>query len=217
MLKKAQIFIYLGSKSLNAMAKLMIRAASASLLLGLCALVPAQAVEALSKDEVEKFVGTTITYTDGRKVAIGKDGICSVTKPGQAPVQARCSLASGNILQMNWGPRNEQRDLFYKDKGKFFVVDRWGRRFDIASVLPTDKLPEISVKALVETTGSLNPSTPPLQLNVQVDLDITPEMIDAGVQVLTARDMADDNLATRSAVERMFREMIAARQRQSAR
>lgn len=189
---------------------------------GGASLAPAQAVEPLSKAEPlsktemeDRLIGSTLIFTDGRQVSLSKDGIYSVRKRGQMAAAARYTLASGNILQVHWSPRNEQRDLFYKDNGKYFVIDRWGRRSDIATV-QMSKAPE-SVGEATETTGSLSSGVTPLEMNVRVELDLTPEMIDAGVRVLTSRRMADDGLAARSAVERIFREMIAARQRKTAR
>jgi hypothetical protein len=198
-----------------AAARVIVLGAMSLSAISLLAPVSARAVEALSKAEMEaKFVGSTITFADGRRVTLSKDGVYSSVKLGKTRAEARYTIPSGNILQINWGPRNEQRDLFYKDKNLYYVVDRWGRRSDIVSVQQDGKLSGSSTDASVETTGSLDSGPNSLQMNVRVQIDITPEMIDAGVQVLTSRRLLDDGPSARSAVERMFRDMIAARQRQ---
>ncbi|NWG26604.1 MAG: hypothetical protein HXY30_19665 [Pseudorhodoplanes sp.] len=187
----------------------------ATVTISLLALAPAQAVEALSKAEMEaKFVGSTITFADGRRVTLSRDGVYSSVKLGKTRAEARYTIPSGNILQINWGPRNEQRDLFYRDKDIYYVVDRWGRRSDIVSVQQNGKLASAATETPVETTGSLDGGSNSLQMNLRVEIEITPEMIDAGVQVLTSRRVLDDGPSARSTVERMFREMMAARQRQ---
>jgi hypothetical protein len=99
----------------------------------------------LTKEELEKLlVGHTVRFKNGHRISLATNGEYVFSRAGRADVRATYVIPAGNILLINSSDISFARYLYYRVGGSYYAIDRFGRRFDIDTIVSNDQNPRIS-------------------------------------------------------------------------